>query len=159
MQRLILGDPQAHRRREFVNLPPLAQHDIGVSERGLAVHADGRTLLHERLGRRHQMQRLPAMAQLPAGLLATLLAQTLRPAGPARQSVAGGRLRTGAAVSLGVRYLRFQLGVARQQLLDLLALLVHQRFQFGDALFSAHAPMLHCRASLPDLLRPAQCDC
>ena len=80
VQRLILGDPQPH-RRQLVYLSALPQHDRHrVCERGLAVRTDGWPLLHELIGRRHQMQRLPTMPQLPARLLATLFAQTLRPA-------------------------------------------------------------------------------
>jgi hypothetical protein len=57
------------------------------------------------------------------------------------------------AVALGGGHLRFQLSVARQQLLDLLVLLLDQGLQFGDSVFHAHASMLHRCTSPPDLLR------
>jgi ABC-type polysaccharide/polyol phosphate transport system ATPase subunit len=56
------------------------------------------------------------------------------------------------AVALGGGHLRFQLSVARQQLLDLLVLLLDQGLQFGDSVFHAHASMLHRCTSPPDLL-------
>ncbi len=68
--------------------------------------------------------------------------------------------RAGVAVALGLGQLGLQFAVLRQHLLDrlglpgeLLLLLGDEGFQSGHALFTAHASMLHCPASPPDLLR------
>jgi hypothetical protein len=76
------------------------------------------------------------MPQLATGFLAALLAQAPR---LASQSVARGRF---AAVVAILRLSRFQLTQALEQRGDLLALLCHDGFEFGDAGFWCHAPIL-----------------
>jgi hypothetical protein len=151
----MLGDLQTH-RREFVHLSALTQERRRVDERGLAAPADGGAMLHDLVRQGHQVQRLATVANLPACLLPTWLAQAAR---FPPQPVARGWLGTGVAIPLGVSQLRFQFGVARQQLRDLLTLARHlltqlgdQRLQFRDALLRAHAPRPGHRVCLLDVL-------
>jgi len=74
MHRLMLPHHQARHGGKVVDLPSLAQHDVGVGKRCLALGAVARAMLHHLIRLRHQMQRLPAMAQLSTRLLAALLA-------------------------------------------------------------------------------------
>jgi len=104
----MLGDLQAHRRQD-VDLTTVMQEGWLVSARGVTVSSPGWWALHDLVGRRHQIQRLPAMARLPACLLPALHAQTL---GLALESVTAGRLSAGAAV---VGPPRFEMLHASQQ--------------------------------------------
>ncbi len=93
-------------------------------------------MLHDRVGRRHQPQRVAPMANLSARLLAGALAQAL---GLARQPVTGRRL---AAVVAILGQPRFQLLHMGHQRGDLLPLTGIFGFELGDACFWRHAPML-----------------
>ncbi len=94
MQCLVLRHEQTH-RRHFLHLASLAAHHRCRVEFRLAGGADRRAVLHHGVGGRHQVQRLAAVAQLPARLFAAAPAQALR---PALQSVARGRLAAVVAV-------------------------------------------------------------
>lgn len=137
MHRLMLRHYQAHHRRQFMHLPPLAQHHRGVAQRRLALLTHRRAMLHHRVGSGQQMQRLALMAELSTQLLAALHAQALR---LAFEAVAAGRL---AAVVAVLGQASFQLLHTRQQRHVLLAQLDDGGFQFGDAFLGAHASMLH----------------
>jgi hypothetical protein len=143
VQRLVFADDQAQ-RGQLVDLAPLThEHRRVRTERCVASPTDRRPLLPDRVGHRHQPQRLAAVPQLPAGSLATALAQALR---LAHQPVAGRRLATGVTV-LGQPRLQFlhprlQGHVHAQQALDVLALLVELGLKFGDPIGWRHAPML-----------------
>jgi hypothetical protein len=125
VQRLMLGHRQAH-PWQVLHLPALAQHHRRLIERRLALHADHRPMLHHRVRRRHQVQRLAAMAQLPAGILAAASPQALR---LGARPVARRRL---AAVVAVLRQPCAQLGVLRCELLHLRRQLGNLRFQGGD---------------------------
>ncbi len=96
-------------------------------------------MLHQLVGLSHQLQRLPAMAQLPARLLATLAPQAAR-LRLARQSVAGRRLGTVVAI-LG------QPGFQVLHALEQPGILLAQRrvlsAQQGDLFLWGHTSMLH----------------
>src|SRR5262245_10841932 len=89
------------------------------------------------LGGRDQMQRLAAMAQLSAWLLAAAVAQAL---GFAAQAVARRWLATVMAVLGQPRLQGLDLG--SQQLYPLAQGSI-LGFQFGDPLSGGHTPMLH----------------
>jgi hypothetical protein len=136
VQRLVFRDLQPHVRRHLVDLPPLAQHDVGVGERRLTLRAVARAMLHHLIRRRHQAQRLAPMPQLPTRLLAALRAQTLR---LAFQPVTARRLGTVVAI---LRQSRFQFLHAFQQPPHLLSQDGVLGFQLGVAFFRRHASML-----------------
>jgi hypothetical protein len=56
-----------------MHLATLKQEDRFVGERSVTVEAEGRSTLNDLVGGHHQMERLPAVADLSAGLLATFL--------------------------------------------------------------------------------------
>ncbi len=139
----MLGHRQAH-PRQVLHLAPLAQHHRRLVQRRLALRADRRPMLHHRVGRRHQVQRLAAMAQLPARLLAAAPPQALR---LAPQPVARRRLAAVVAVlgqpRLQLLHPRRQLGVLRRQRGNLLALAGVFGGQDGNDVFVLHASTLH----------------
>jgi hypothetical protein len=145
----MLAHQQAH-RRQLLHLPPLVPDDRRRLVQGrLTGAASGGPVLDEFVRRRHQVQRLAAVAQLPARLLATptpLAARAL-----ARHWVA--RRRFAAVVAVFGEACP-QLLVLRQQLLHLRPQSGHLGdlrsqggilgFQCGDAfLCSQHVTMLH----------------
>ena len=161
MQRLLFPHPQSH-RRQFLHLSALTQqHRQLVSERGLALRTDPWTLLHDLIGHSHQMQRLPAIPQLPAGLLATRLAQTLR---SSLQPIARGRLGARVAVlgqsCLQIPHLRRQPPAASASICartsgSSLTCARSAAFSAWRAAISSLGVMLQCyscSASPPDLL-------
>ncbi len=134
----MLRDLQPHSRRQLVDLPSLAQHDVGVGERRLALSPGSGA------GDAPPPRRAPPPdatsprdAQLPARLLATLRAQTLR---LAFQPVTARRL--GAVVAV-LRQSRFQLADGDAQLLNLLALLGDESFQVRNPFLCRHGTMLY----------------
>jgi hypothetical protein len=129
-------DLQPHSRRHLVDLPPLAQHHLGVGERRLTLRAVARAMFHHLIRRRHQAQRLAPMPELPTRLLAALRAQTLR---LALEPVTTGWLGTVVAV-LGQS--GFQSLHAFQQPPHLLPQGRIFGFEFGDLFLLRHASML-----------------
>ncbi len=136
MQRLVFGHAPPH-RRQIPDLATFAQHHRRFFQRRLAGRTDRRAMLHHRVGRRHQPQRLAAVPEVPARLLPTARAQAL---GLAPLPVAGRRFAAVVAV----------LGQPRLQPLDLGSQQLHPfaqggvlGFQFGDPCFGRHVSTLH----------------
>ena len=97
-------------------------------------------MLHHLVGRRHQMQRLPAMSQLAPRLLAAAPALAARTFAP--QRIAGGRLVAGEAILARVGQPRFQLLRPLQQRRDLLPLAGILGLEAGDLFLWRHALIL-----------------
>ena len=139
-QRLVLRDPQTD-QRQILHLSPLARHDLRPRlQRCLTCGADRRMMLDDGVRFGHQMQRLTPVTELPARLLARLVAQAARAGQLALQPVGGRRFAAVVTVlgesCLQVTHLLHQRG-------DLLTLLGDHGFKLGDACVWRHASMLH----------------
>jgi hypothetical protein len=144
VERLMLRDLQAHNGR-ILRLAPFAEHDRCVlAQPRLASGADGWPLLHHLVRRADQPQRLAAMPQLSAWLLAALLAQT---AALARQAVTAGRL---AAVTAILRQSRFQVSYPLHEGLHLLTQRGVLRSQLGISSSGVMPPCYASNASLSE---------
>jgi len=148
VQRPVLAHQQAQ-RGQLADLAPLvARHGCRLAQGRLARRADGGPMLDQLVGRRHQMQRLAAVAQRPARLLAAPLA--LAAGALATQRIARWRFVAGVAVFGRVGQSHLQVLDLGHELLDLGPQRGIARpqcgirsFQLADAFAWRHAPMLH----------------
>jgi hypothetical protein len=133
----MLPHHQAH-RRQLTHLPPLGEHDgRRLIQRHLTLRADRGAMFHHLVRGRDQGQRLAAVPQLPARLLATPPAVAARTLAP--QRIARGRF---VAVMAILRQSRFQLLHTLAQRRDLLPLARSLGFEAGDFFLWRHAPIL-----------------